>query len=294
MKLIKPSVEILKNYLEQVDYIPAKEEVLNNIFQQIEVAGRTCFKSEDKITEDSSKAFVRMLIKKGDLSLLEQGTVYLKVPAGNLDLYHKYIGNKYSILNLDDCLAGKQGYYAVTTNYRVLVKNNWLDDLQYLCEPTEHHEKRVSVRFICDRGTMTEFLRHRTFSFVIEDINNLNSRELTFILPMWCKKEEGSYNRMSDGYIAGLYRYYSSDKDIAFIKALISVEEYYYNLLKYDNQQAKVVLPNALKTEVIMTGYLSDWKKFFEKRTISDNHPQMLQLTIPLQEAFKGNGYINN
>ena len=56
----------------------------------------------------------------------------------------------------------------VTTNLRVLVENNWLDDLKYLCEPTEYHEKRITVKFICDRGVSHEFVRHRVFSFAQE------------------------------------------------------------------------------------------------------------------------------
>lgn len=56
----------------------------------------------------------------------------------------------------------------ITTNLRVLVENNWLDDLKYLCEPTEYHAKRVTVKFTCDRGVSHEFVRHRVFSFAQE------------------------------------------------------------------------------------------------------------------------------
>lgn len=59
-------------------------------------------------------------------------------------------------------------YAYVTLNYRHIVENDWLDDLKYLCEPTEYHEKRVTVRFITDRGVSHEFVRHRVFSFAQE------------------------------------------------------------------------------------------------------------------------------
>ena len=59
-------------------------------------------------------------------------------------------------------------YAYVTMNYRHIIENNWLDDLKYLCEPTEYHEKRTTVKFICDRGISHELVRHRTFSFAQE------------------------------------------------------------------------------------------------------------------------------
>ena len=78
-------------------------------------------------------------------------------------LYFRYFYNKYSIhKRIKDV-----GIY-ITTNYRVLVENNWLDDLKYICEPTEHHEKRITVKFITDQGILREFTRHRVFSFAVE------------------------------------------------------------------------------------------------------------------------------
>ena len=58
--------------------------------------------------------------------------------------------------------------WCITTNLRVLIENDWLDDLQYICVPTEHHVKRVTVKFTCDRGVSHEFVRHRVFSFAQE------------------------------------------------------------------------------------------------------------------------------
>ena len=146
MKLIKPSFEIKE-----------QQSGLNGLYKQIEWAGRHCYKSLDKITENSAKEFVDRMIKSGHCSVLEHGTVYLQffwtgavcqhcnqtTPNKLLD---KYVGNKYSIVHYH----GNDVY--VTTNLRVLIENNWLDDLKYLCEPTEYHEKRICVKFICDRG----------------------------------------------------------------------------------------------------------------------------------------------
>ena len=165
MKLIKSSFEILE-----------QAPGLQGLKQAIERAGRTCYKSEEKITEDSCEEFVQRMVNSGHHAMLEHGTVYLNIPCklsyndyGDIEwivtvgsVSHKdYEENKYTQVNLV-----KQHRYAVeanlyvTTNYRVMVENGWLDDLQYQCEPTEHHEKRITVKFICDRGVSHEFVRH--------------------------------------------------------------------------------------------------------------------------------------
>ena len=158
MKLIKPSFEILEQ-------LPG----LEGMYKQIELAGRTCYKSDDKITEDSAKEFVDRMIKSGHGAMLEHGTVYLTIPCFNdcstNDVVSHYINNKYSVIkdnsgiikNIHD--FDRKAY--VTTNLRVLVENDWMEDLQYICEPTVHHEKRHTVKFICDRGVSHEFVRHK-------------------------------------------------------------------------------------------------------------------------------------
>ena len=146
MKLIKPSFSVLE-----------QAPGLEGIYKQIELAGRTCYKSEDTITETSAKAFTESMIKSGHGAMLEHGTVYLKdtydvsaIGSWRHSIGDKYSFNKYSVVNTDR-ICDFRGIY-VTTNFRVLVENGWLDDLKYICEPTEFHEKRVTVRFVCDRG----------------------------------------------------------------------------------------------------------------------------------------------
>lgn len=153
MKLIKPNVEIIE-----------QQPGLEGMYKQIELAGRTCYKSEDKITEDSAKAFVDRMIKSGHGAMLEHGTVYLKMPITAATSYRidEYKDNQYSKTKIGD-----HNYY-ITTNMRVLVEHNWLKDLQYFCEPTEYHEKRITVKWTCDRGVSHEFVRHRVFSFAME------------------------------------------------------------------------------------------------------------------------------
>ena len=166
MKLINPSFEVI----EQTPGI-------QGVKKQIERAGRTCYKSEDKITDTSCEEFVSRMVNSGHGAMLEHGTVYLYVeygsPAGDnryftgTDIFIKYSKNKYSKVNSEMINNYLHRVY-ITTNYRVLVENGWLDDLQYQCEPTECHEKRITVKFICDRGVSHEFVRHRVSSFAQE------------------------------------------------------------------------------------------------------------------------------
>lgn len=157
MRLIKPYFEIIE-----------QEPGLEGIYKQIELTGRTCYRSEDKITPDSAKGFVDRMIKSGHGAMLEHGTVYLKNKSTCFYELSKYQDNKYSVYRKEYiekkvCQDDVDYYYSeyVTTNFRVLVENNWLDDLKYLCEPTEYHEKRITVKFICDRGVSHEFVRHK-------------------------------------------------------------------------------------------------------------------------------------
>ena len=267
MKLIKPTVEIIKQ--EEYD--------LNHIFKFIELAGRTCYKSEDKITEDSAKEFVDRMIKSGHGAMLEHGTVYLTIPSANITdiIISKYDSNPYSkiFINLTNTY--------ITTNYRVLVENKWLDDLKYLCKPTLFHERRTTVKFICDRGVSHEFVRHRVFSFAQESTRYCNyskdkfNNELTFILPNWVDE---NYEVVENKELT----------DLTFRMFLDKTEETYFLLLKlgWKPQEARNVLPHSLKTELIMTGFDSDWQHFFELRCASNAHPQAKELADMLKDKF--------
>ena len=275
MKLINSSVEVI----EPTGY------TLQDIYKQIELAGRTCYKSEDNMTDTSAKDFVNRMVASKHYAMLEHGTVYLKftdnaVRTMIIDhikydeyLYDDYTYNKYSDINSRSNVGNTDWY--VTTNYRVLVENNWLDDLQYLCEPTEYHEKRTTVRFICDRGVSHELVRHRVFSFAQESTRYCNyskdkfGKELTFIKPSWWKEE--------DNEVATLY-----------IQPWRNIENCYLTLIEngIKPQDARAILPNALKTEVVMTGFESDWDHFFELRCAKAAHPDMQKLANELKEQF--------
>lgn len=181
MKLIRPSFEILEQKPRAI-VIPAdmeigprmvREELLSSVYRQIEIAGRTCYKSEDKITDTSAKEFVERMVKSGHGAMLEHGTVYLLLNMASRQQYFKYCSNPYSVANSTGEAEKGTWLGFVTTNYRVLVENNWLDDLQYICESGKEHEKRITVKFVCDRGVSHEFVRHRVFSFAQESTRRM-------------------------------------------------------------------------------------------------------------------------
>lgn len=323
MKLIKPSFEIWN-----------QPTGLEGVYKQIEKVGRVCYKSEDKITEDSAKPFVDRMIKSGHGAMLEHGTVYLHIKGIDRTDITKYLYNKYSKV-----VEGSLDHFYVTTNYRVLIENGWLDDLQYICEPTEYHERRVTVHFVCDRGVSHEFVRHRVFSFAQESTRYCNyskdkfGNEITFIIPCWLDIPEGkAYWHDGINYRVGVTEenifgesvnpkaWFNKESNCVevhdYIQALDNAEKAYLRLMSaWENrvtdrryvtgfkgnpwtpQQARAVLPNALKTELVMTGFVSDWNHFFDLRargTTGAPHPQAKELAEPLMKEFIARKYINN
>lgn len=295
MKLIKPSFEIRE-----------QPSGLEGVYKQIERAGRICYKSEDKITEDSAKSFVDRMIKSGHGAMLEHGTVYLYNPGDKqmLDMIKRYSENPYSRLKV--VKTGSTGAIIgpvwITTNYRVIVENNWEKDLIYYSpNPVPLHPKRITVHFVCDRGVSHEFVRHRVMSFAQESTRYCNyskdkfGNECTFIYPNWFNKYfEDNYSNLN-------IRDWQTGLDIAcaetnWIYAMLYAEKAYFSSISngMKPQQARTVLPNSLKTELVMTAFVSDWRHFFELRCAANAHPQARELAIPLQEEFIARGYINN
>ena len=299
MRLIKPSFSIWD-----------QQEGLEGVYKQIERAGRVCYKSEDKITEDSAKEFVERMIKSGHGAMLEHGTVYLKIPFGkmldkgefeNEALACWFVDNPYSWVKIGG--VGTEDCWYVTSNYRVLIEKNLLYTLQYLCEPTEFHEKRVTVHFVCDRGVSHEFVRHRVFSFAQESTRYCNyskdkfGNELTFIIPRWLSLSNGSYTYdYPNGFTKDGSKWDSKLELNTFLLSLVRSEATYLELIEqgWVPQQARAVLPNSLKTELVMTGFVSDWKRFFRLRSrigkTGKPHPQAQELADPLMDEFVKRG----
>ncbi len=265
MQLIKQSAILLP-----------QDSNLEGVFKQIELAARTCYKSEDKITIDSAKRMVDTLIKSNHTAMLEHGTIYLKMPNGVSGI--RYSRNPYSVYYND----GINEY--ITTNYRVIVENNWYDDLKYIVsELEENHEKRYTIRVITNMQVSHELVRHRQFSYAMESSRYCNygkdkfNNELTFIYPNWLKNS-------------------NFQTQMIWLRQMERVEYDYLALLKegWKPEQAAQVLPKATKTELVITGTETQWKhwlnlRFYEKT--GKVHPQMKELAtlvadiLPIQIA---------
>lgn len=208
MKIINASYEIINK--EKINSV--------EILKEIEIVGRTCYKSESNITEDSAKNFVKMLIDRGHEAMIEHNS--------------------------------------------------------------------ISVRFICDRGVSHELVRHRLASFGQESTRYCNyandkfGSELTFIQPEWFE------------YVISLYTpenfkdhlEWFNPLELDWIQQMHAAEDCYLRLLEggWQPQQARSVLPNSIKTEIVMTMNIREWRHFFKLRCDTPAHPQMRELTLPL------------
>jgi len=195
MRVIRPGYEIL-------DEIDGHE-----MLRKIEKIGRVCYKSEDKITEQSSERFVENIIKSGHESVIE-------------------------------------------------------------------HEK-ISVRIICDRGVSHEIVRHRIASYSQESTRYCNyykdkfGKELTVIQPIFWDESSEEYK--------------------VWYKTMQNIEDSYNKLIEMGAkpQEARSILPNSLKTEIVVSMNLREWRHFFKLRTSLKAHPQMREVACDLLDEFK-------
>lgn len=270
MKLINQSYEICKTH----------GYTLQDVYKDIERAARVSYKSEDKITEDSAEKMVQRLISMEHYSPLEFGTIYLKaklIPCWdilrkkNKNLSKPWVYVEQVDEKEEDGSIGR--YWYITTNYRFIVENGLEDLLQYMCEPTEHHQNRTTVKFITNRAVTHELVRHRSMSFMQEsqryvayDKDKFGS-EITFIKQAWEQSE---------------------DEKTLMEHTLSQIEDTYMKLRKLGlkPQQVRTVLPNATKTELYMCGFDKDWEHFFDLRDKTNVDPQMYNLAHLLHEEF--------
>lgn len=197
MKVTDPSFQIVD--------MPDGLEVL----KKIEIAGRTCYKSEDKISDDSSILFANRLLKMGHLSVVEHVT--------------------------------------------------------------------ATVKIVCDRGVTHEIVRHRLASYSQESTRYANysdkrfGKEITVIRPFFWEVGSKEYD--------------------VWVRAMKQAEKSYMDLIELgaSAQQARSVLPNSLKTEIIVTCNLREWRHIFSLRCDSAAHPQMREIMLPLLSEFKRN-----
>ena len=269
-------MKLIENKIEKLEQ---KHDLLG-IYEQIEIAGRTAYKSLDKIEYDengrskTAKEFVDRMVSMNHGSTLEHGTVYLLIHSKD-DNMRPYYFNNYSTCNLLPCLDNENhSIWAVTTNYRVLVENNLLDDLKYMCEPTEYHEKRTTFRLTCARVQADSFVRHRVFSFLMESTRYCNysngkfNSEIEIVKPTRINTFKGVMNE--------------------FIRSWEKSESAYIQLVNHGvkPEDARDVLPLQLKTELIMTGTESQWEQFFKLRISDHAHPDAKYIAEQIKEKL--------
>lgn len=190
MKIISPSFEIMG------DVNPIE------ILKHLESYGRTCYKSEGQITENSAESFLCRILKSGHESVIE-------------------------------------------------------------------HEK-ITVKIICDRGVTHEIVRHRIASYSQESTRYCNyskdkfGNELTFIKPLFWVEDSQEYE---------IWKNQMQEIENSYLKLI---------QLGVAPEQARSILPNSLKTEIVVTMNLREWRHFFKLRTSKRAHPQMREISIPL------------
>lgn len=291
-----------------------QEPGLDGIYRQIERVGRVCYKSEDHQTADSARPFVERMIKNEHYAMLEHGSVFLTISLEGDDKLsaeereqkaNNYISNRFSRV----VIAGGKAF--VSTNLRVLAENGWLDDLAFLTEPTDHHERRVTVHFTTQIAITREFNRHRADSMAEQSTRYCNyskakfGNEITVNLPTWVKQlmmDSNWVRQISGGTLTisghdflelGRKVVEGSATDLDnWVFANLATEKSYMNLIAAGRkpQEARVVLPLDTNTELLHTAFISDWKHFFDLRALGTTgapHPDAKALAMPLYEEFQ-------
>ena len=286
MELIRPTAEIWE-----------QGTTLEDMWKHIARCTRVCYQSTPKNDGETDEEFVKRVILRPDSStgelnfdkihgaMLEHGTVYLKTIVDySLESYnefeHKYENNNYSKVSYDG------GVCYITTNLRVIYENDWLDDLQYLCSPTEHHAKRVTVSFTEES---TRYCNYSLGKF---------GNHITCVKPSWLlasmPADREQYEQLA---LDNIIKQYGTEdehnwEDIDYYLFSLMVSNYCYNnlILKgWKPQQAREVLPLATKSQLIHTAFIDDWKHFFALRADGVSgppHPNAKLIAQPLKQEF--------
>lgn len=289
MEIINQKVELLK-----------QDPGIEGIYKQIELAGRTAYKSENRITEDSAKKFVDMLINRKHNAALEHGIVYLKADIdtdyGQL-LLNDFIGNPYTFYTIES------GIIYLTTNYRVIIENNLEKYLKSLCNPTTRHKRSYTFKITTSRSIANEIVRHRVFSFMQESTRYCNysakkfNNELTYVIPSKFNLNTGyvehHYNYGNEEYYMDNIKVNKFDNDYNFTPEYIWIDTLYHSSDAYllmlkrgcKPEIARGVLPLDLKTELIVTGM--EWDNFFKLRCAKDAHPNIQIIANKIKNIIK-------
>lgn len=288
--------------------------VENDFIKKIEKCGRVCYKSEDKITEDSAEKFVANIIKRGHEAVLEHASFIFQVSYNVYeDIRDKviFVENRYPVkmyLRFTDsdgyivsgnvrawrdffCFAGVPPYMNDFVEANPILFSEFKSDFPFNLRGGKWNIRQIStnelvstyqrlvhedisVKFICDRGVTHEIVRHRPASFCQESTRYCNYRngkfggEITVIKPCFFKENSTRY--------------------LNWFVACESAETAYNAILEDGGtpQEARDVLPNSLKTELIMTAPLMEWCHFFNLRMSPAAHPQMREVASYAYDAM--------
>ena len=272
---------------------------IQGMYEQIEWCGRNCYRSDPKGGENAEK-FTNAMISSGHYGMLEHGTVYLAIPEKEIDESpHPIVYNKYSKVNRVQKIHIKPTWY-IATNYRVLVENGWLDLLQYWSEPTEYHERRVTMLFDTNIGISREFNRHRVNSMAESSTRYCNyskdkfGNAISVIEPDWIRDREVLVSMTAkDKTLTDCFGEVCLGQDKnwePFEYWLLAMETANYCYQKLIGlgckpQEAREVLPLATNTQLVHTAFVSDWQHFIELRAkdTPTNHPHPMAMELAAQ-----------
>lgn len=274
MQIIQPSVKEIKQ----------GEECFEDILKKIEVVGRVCYKSEDRIAPGSAEKFVNMLRSHSHGAMLEHGTIYMTVPGElhNTKEVQTLLHNKYTRVAND--LESNTQY--ITTNYRVIVENDLENFMnKYIVyAPSQYHAIRRTLLMVCNRGVTHEFVRHRVFSFAQESQRYVNyqkdkfGNEIKVISP-----DVMSISEEKNPLAYAIWKLTCENAERAYMTLISNGAT---------PQEARDVLPNATATQLVMTGFEDDWSGFFKLRCARDAHPQAQQVANMILEVFGENAKV--
>lgn len=287
MRLIDSNVEIVKQGPSLID-----------MYKHIERCGRLCYRSEDKITDTSYEAFIEMLRKNQHLSVLEHGTVYLRVEIPFSTSTHdvlqqkgfvnNFINNPYS--TVFTTLNNNNYTHEVITNYRVIVENGWEKYLDWRYDCTSENTYRYTFLITTSRGISHELVRHRVFSFsqVSQRYVSYGNKDIEFIRPYWIP-EDYTWKIGQHGVIL---EDWEPSKEATFINSCYRAEEEYKYLLSRGckSQEAREVLPNATATQLYMTGAVPQWKHFLKLRLAKTAHPDARKIAYMIKSLLESEG----
>lgn len=305
IKVVNPSVEIWN----QDGY------TLDAIWKHIARCARVCYQSVPKDNDETDYDFiVRTLLKGKDivnrryyniekiknchLSVFEHGTVHLKYRLFIIKDFaqaSKFINNHYSKTKEND------GYLYVTTNMRVLIENNWMDELEFVDTTPNcpYYYERATINFITDIGASRELNRHRVNSVSEESTRYCRynadkfGNNITVAKLPWINIEDSA----CQDYVTGLYydNEICNDNKIVphFTKNWTAINWFLYGLqianlvyckcieLGWTAQQAREILPLNTKTQVVHTAFVGDWQHFIDLRSNGVSgvpHPMIKEL----------------